>query len=51
MAQARGLKARVLFICDTHEQAEAMAKRAAALLPEHRRLSLDRAEAGAWALQ
>ena len=48
MEQARAHKARVSFICDTREQAADMAARAACALPTHRRISLERAEAGAW---
>jgi hypothetical protein len=48
MEQARELKARVALICDTRRQAEEMAARAAEALPEHRRISLDRVEAGQW---
>ena len=48
MAQARELKARVSFICDTKEQAVDMAARASSALPAHRRIALERAEAGSW---
>ena len=51
MAQATALKARVLFLCDTRKQAEEVAALAARGLPAHRRVSLERAEAGAWAVQ
>jgi hypothetical protein len=41
-------KARVDFLCDTAEQAEAMAAYAAPLLPGHRRIAYERATAGQW---
>jgi hypothetical protein len=41
-------KARVDFLCDTAEQAEAMAAYAAPLLPGHRRIAYERAAAGQW---
>jgi hypothetical protein len=43
---ARQHKARVFFLCDTHEQAERIARRAERLLPEYRRISYERAAAG-----
>ena len=50
LAQARALKARVLLVCDTAAQAEAMRNRSRQLLPDHREVAIDRAEAGAWRL-
>jgi len=50
MAQARALQARVLLVCDTAAQAEAVRNRSRQLLPDHREVALDRAEAGAWRL-
>jgi hypothetical protein len=40
--------ARTTFMCDTAEQAEAMAAYATPLLPGHRRVAYERAEAGQW---
>jgi len=48
MDVARVMKTRVLFLCDTREQAEDAVARARALLPHHRRVAYERAEAGAW---
>ena len=48
MAKANDLKARVLFICDTGEQAEDAAARASKLLPRHCRVAYERVVAGAW---
>lgn len=45
-AQARS--ARLIILCDTEDQASAIAARAAASLPHHRRVSLERALAGGW---
>ena len=50
LAQARVLEARVLLVCDTAAQAEAMRDRSRDLLPEHREVAIDRAKAGAWGL-
>ena len=50
LAQARVLQARVLLVCDTAAQAEAMRNRSRDLLPEHREVAIDRAEVGAWGL-
>ena len=50
LAQARTLKARVLFVCDTAAQAEAVRDRSYSLLPDHCEVAVDRAEAGAWGL-
>jgi hypothetical protein len=41
-------RARVLFLCDTHEQAVRSCRLAARLLPEHRFVALERAAAGAF---
>lgn len=43
--------ARVVLVCDTHEQADATAEEAAAMLPKHRRVALDRLETGDWSTQ
>ena len=51
MAQARHYNARVLLICDTRAQAKAAARTVAELLPSHRRVSLERAQAGGFGLQ
>ena len=48
MRRARQGRARVLFVCDTVDQAAAIAHRAARLLPRHRRVPYEKAEAGAW---
>ena len=50
LAQARALQARVLLVCDTAVQAEAMRNRSRQLLPDHHEVAIDRAEAGAWRL-
>ena len=50
LAQARALKARIVLVCDTAVQAEAMRNRGRQLLPDHREVALDRAAAGAWGL-
>ena len=50
MAQARALHARVLLVCDTATQAEAMRNRSRQLLPDHHEVAIERAEAGAWRL-
>ncbi len=50
MTQARALQARVLLVCDTAAQAEALRLRSRQLLPDHHEVALDRAEAGAWRL-
>ena len=50
LSQARALQARVLLVCDTAAQAEAMRNRSRQLLPHHREVAIDRAEAGAWRL-
>jgi hypothetical protein len=48
LEQARQLKARVVIVCDTAEQAKAARARSAPLLPDHHEVSLERAAAGAW---
>ncbi len=50
MAQARALQACVLLVCDTAAQAQAQRLRSRQLLPDHREVALNRAEAGAWRL-
>ncbi len=50
LAQARALQARVLLVCDTAAQADAVRRRSRQLLPDHREVALDRAAAGAWGL-
>ncbi len=50
LAQARALQARVLLVCDTAAQAEAMRSRSQQLLPDHHEVALERAESGAWRL-
>jgi hypothetical protein len=45
---ARQTKARFFAVCDTREQADRIATRAARLLPDHRRVPYERAEAGMW---
>ncbi|MBV8458418.1 MAG: hypothetical protein JO122_17590 [Acetobacteraceae bacterium] len=46
MQIARREKCRVLFLCDTREQADRVAARAGKLLPDHRRVAYERAQAG-----
>lgn len=41
-------RSRVMFVCDTAEQADGMAALAATLMPLHFRVSYERAEMGAW---
>ena len=48
---AIALRARVVFVCDTGEQANTVAIEAALLLPRHRRVDYDRARAGDWTVQ
>lgn len=43
-------KARVVFVCDTREQANTIAAYAATHLPDHRRFPLERAKDGNWGL-
>jgi hypothetical protein len=42
MDLAAALRARVVLLCDTEEQAEHYARRVARLLPHHRRVALSR---------
>lgn len=46
--QARHMQARVVILCDTAAQAQAARIRVKALLPDHREVAIDRAQAGAW---
>lgn len=48
LGQAVSMGARVLIVCDTGNQAMEMAKFAGLLLPTHKRVSYERAEAGDW---
>jgi hypothetical protein len=41
-------QARVVFICDTATQACKVARKAAKMLPNHCRVSMERAQAAAW---
>ncbi len=50
LMQAHKLQARLLILCDTEEQARDAKQAAHELLPDHREVSLSRAEAGAWGL-
>ena len=45
------LSCRLLFLCDTRAQAAAIAERAGRMLPDHRRVPYERAEAGEWGLR
>jgi hypothetical protein len=45
LAWARANRARVVFVCDTADQAQQMLEQAARLLPDHRRVALERAAA------
>ena len=47
LAIARAERARVSFLCDTHGQARTMYDLARRLLPDHRHVAMQRAEAGA----
>ena len=51
LAQARSRRVRVVFICNTADQAQEMRALAARLLPDHRPVALDRAASGAWGPQ
>jgi hypothetical protein len=42
------MKARFFACCDTMEQVERIARRAAKFLPEHRRIALERAMEAGW---
>ncbi len=48
LAQAHTLKARLVIVCDTEEPARDAKQAAHELLPDHREVSLCRAQAGAW---
>ena len=50
LMQVHKLQARLLILCDTEEQAADAKQVALDLLPDHREVSLSRAEAGAWGL-
>ena len=50
LMQAHKLQARLIIVCDTEEQAADAKQVALDLLPDHREVSLSRAEAGAWGL-
>ena len=50
LMQARDLQARLVIICDTEKQARDAKQAAHELLPDHREVSLSRAQAGAWGL-
>jgi hypothetical protein len=51
LSQARTLRARVLFLCDTAKQAKRVERRAKNRLPDHRAVALERAAAGMWGTQ
>jgi hypothetical protein len=48
--QANKRRARVIFFCDTGDQADEMAVKAGEKLPHHHRIAYERAEAGEWGL-
>lgn len=48
MKMATQLGARVMFLCDTVEQANRIATRASVMLPKHRRISMERVRSGGW---
>ncbi len=50
LTQARNLQARLVIVCDTEKQARDAKQAAHELLPDHREVSLCRAQAGAWGL-
>ena len=50
LTQARKLQARLVIICDTAKQARKSKRAAFDQLPNHREVSLIRAQAGAWGL-
>ncbi len=47
---AHKTRSRLVIVCDTKEQADKAKQVAVELLPDHREVSLSRAEAGAWGL-
>ncbi len=51
LMQANKLQARLVIVCDTEEQARDAKEAAHDFLPDHREVSLSRAEAGAWGLK
>ncbi len=50
LVQARNHQARLVIVCDTEKQARDAKRTALDQLPEHREVSLCRAQAGAWGL-
>ena len=50
LKQAREMGARLVIVCDTGKQARDAKQAALELLPDHREVSLSRAQAGAWGL-
>ncbi len=50
LTQARNLQTRLVIVCDTEKQARDAKQAAFELLPDHREVSLCRAQAGAWGL-
>jgi hypothetical protein len=46
--EAQQRRARLIIVCDTTEQADAIAASATASLPHHRRVALERALEGGW---
>ena len=50
LMQTHKLQACLLILCDTEKQAADAKQAALELLPDHREVSLSRAEAGAWGL-
>ncbi len=50
LMQAHRLQARLVIVCDTEKQARDATKAARELLPDHREVSLSRAQVGAWGL-
>ncbi len=50
IAEAQRLRARVLLLCDTATQARRVGKQAQRALPEHIRVSIERAAEGGWSL-
>ena len=47
---ARRHRARVGFVCDTYAQAQQAYRLASRLLPDHRFVAMERADAGAWGM-
>ena len=48
MEDARRMRARLAIVCDTLDQARDAAAQAGFALPEHERISIERADAGIW---